>query len=94
MNKIHAPRGIATSAPTTKGIIGFHSACFAAFGSIGIITNTSMDNASKTAWLGNISKLNNDTITRVVPKPENPRINPPADTMVAKSVQYNISKFA
>ena len=93
MTKIQAPRGIAKKAPIKRGIIGFHSACCAAFGNTGIITNTSIDNARKTASLGGISKFNNGTITKVVPKPENPRINPPVATIATKKVQCNKSKL-
>jgi hypothetical protein len=79
--------------PSTRGIIGFHSAFLAALGNIGIITKTSVDSASKTASLGGIRKLKNGTITMVGPKPANPLINPPAATIANKGAQYDKSRF-
>ena len=41
------------------GIMGVHSACCAALDNIGIITNTSIENAGKRALLGGISEFIN-----------------------------------
>jgi hypothetical protein len=92
--KTQAPMGIAIKAPIRRGMIGFHFACCAAFGNTGIITNTSIDNARKTASLGGINKFNSGTITKVVPKPENPRINPPVATIASKQAQCKKSKLS